>query len=275
MATAPSRNAKASNASGRRRAASPTAPAEAAPPVEPDRAFLFYSTIDDISAEKHGGLSLVSEIRYDFARTTNSIPLNGVEFVAAARHYPIIFNRDKDRLPLAILGVRASENLFVEADGSWAEGCYLPAFVRRYPFIFIARPGDNELAFCVDSNSPLLVKGGDRPLFQNGRSSELLQNVARFCAAYARQQNATRNFVSALEKQNVLVERAADLTLPDGQKIAMRGFRVVDEGRLKNLPADVAEEWRRNSWMNWISCHIASLGNFGRLYFRAKAKSQD
>ena len=272
MATAPSRNARTTASGGRRRTgASATVRPKAATPAA-ERSFLFYNAIDDVSAERHGDLGLTGDIRYDFARTTNSIPLNGVEFVAAARHYPIIFNRDKDRLPLAILGVRANENLFVETDGAWAEGCYLPAFVRRYPFIFVTRPGEKELAFCVDSKSPLLVKGGDRPLFQNGRSSELLQNVARFCAAYARQQNATRTFVAALEAQDVLVERAADITLPDGQKIAMRGFRVVDEGRLRELPGDIAEEWRRNNWMNWIACHMSSLGNFGRLYFRTKVK---
>lgn len=273
MATAPSRNARTTAASGGRRTGRASAVAKPAAAAEPDRSFLFYSTIDDVSAERHGTLGLAGDIRYDFARATNSIPLNGVEFVAAARHYPIVFNRDKDRLPLAILGVRANENLFVETDGAWAEGCYLPAFVRRYPFIFVTRPGEKELAFCVDSNSALLVRDGDRPLFQKGRSSELLQNVARFCAAYARQQNATRNFVSALEAQNVLVERAADITLPDGQKIAMRGFRVVDETRLRDLPPAIAEEWRGNGWMNWIACHISSLGNFGRLYFRTKAKS--
>jgi len=99
-----------------------------------------------------------------------------------------------------------------------------------------------------------------------------LQNIARFCAAYARQQNATRNFVAAVEEQDLLIERSADITLPNGQKIAMRGFRVVDEGRLRNLPPAIADEWRRNGWLSWISSHMVSLGNFGRLYFRVKSR---
>jgi len=52
----------------------------------------------------------------------------------------------------------------------------------------------------------------------------------------------------------------------------MRGFRVVDEGRLRNLPPAIADEWRRNGWLSWISSHMVSLGNFGRLYFRVKSR---
>ena len=262
MATAPSRK--------RRSGAGTTANAAASATEE--RSFLFYRNIDSVTAEQHGDLCLSDDINYGFAADTNSIPLNGVEFSAAARHYPIIFNHEPGGSPLAVMGVRSSENLFVEDDGSWAEGCYLPAFVRRYPFIFIAGEANAELSFCVDSQSELLTSGGDRALFQNDRSSELLQNIARFCAAYARQQNATRNFVAAVEEQDLLIERSADITLPNGQKIAMRGFRVVDEGRLRNLPPAIADEWRRNGWLSWISSHMVSLGNFGRLYFRVKSR---
>ena len=108
--------------------------------------------------------------------------------------------------------------------------------MRRYLLIFISGESNADLSVCVDSQSQLLAKGGGRALFQNDRSSELLQNIARFCAVYARQQSSPRNFVAAVEEQDLLIERSADITLPNGQKIAMRGFRVIDEGRLRNLP---------------------------------------
>ncbi len=124
---------------------------------------MFYQTVHSVTAEQHGD-RLAEDINYGFAAATNSIPLNGVEFSAAARHYPIIFNTDSGSPPLAIKGVRASENLFVEADGSWAEGYCLPAFVRRYPFIFVTGPDGGELSFSVDSELELLISGGDRAL---------------------------------------------------------------------------------------------------------------
>ncbi len=243
--------------------------AEAAPGT---RVFLFYRNLERIDPARHGDLGLVTTPSYDFARETNSIPLNVIEFRPAARHYPIIFNRDPEDPPLVIVGVRSRENLFVEKDGSWAEGCYMPAFVRRYPFMFLTSRDSGEVAFCLDSDSPLIVRDGKRPLFSRGKPTDLLQNAARFCAAYAREQGNSRAFVAALHEQNLLIERAADITLPDGEKVGVRGFKVVDTSRLRELPADLVAQWWEKGWLDWISCHLVSLGNFGRIYFRAKQR---
>ena len=141
----------------------------------------------------------------------------------------IIFNSEPGGSPLGIVGVRMNENLFVEADNTWAEGCYLPAFVRRYPFIFISGEENAELAFCVDSLNK-------RRRSRTVPKRPLIGITAKHCSFFARQQNATRNFVTAVEEQDILIERSADIT-SGWQKIAMRGFRVVDEGRLRRLPA--------------------------------------
>lgn len=245
----------------------------AKPDVPPERrAFVFYRTVEPVDLEKHGNLSLVATPTYEFAAETNSIPLNAVEFAPAARHYPIIFNPGLEGLPLAVVGIRGRENLFVEADGTWAEGCYMPAFVRRYPFLMATKRDSNETTFCIDGQAQLLEKGGSRPLFVNGKASDLLQNVARFCTSYAREQNNTRAFVAALNEQKLLIERSADITLPDGKKVAMRGFRVVDSAKLRELPGDLVQDWWKQGWLGWISCHLISLSNFGRLYYRAKQK---
>ena len=161
MATAPLR---------RRRGTSAAAEAESES-AETQRSFLFYQSIDSVTAEQHNEFCLAEDIDYGFASEINSLPLNRVEFSAAARHYPIIFNGEPKGSPFAVWCARTNENLFVEADNTQAVGCYLPAFVRRYPFIFISGEENAELAFCVDSVLALLTKGGDRALFQSGRSS--------------------------------------------------------------------------------------------------------
>lgn len=157
----------------------------------------------------------------------------------------------------------------VGKDGVWNEGCYIPAFVRRYPFILLSQTDGSEIALCVDGESDLIETNSERPLFNDGKPSQLMQNVARFCSAYAREQNRTREFVAALKAHDLLIPRAADITLPDGQKIGMRGFKVVDENRVKNLPEATVQEWWKKGWIQWINAHSLSLGNFGRLYYRA------
>jgi len=196
------------------------------------------------------------------------VPLNAVEFVTAARHYPILFNGDERGMPLALIGLRAHENLFVEADGMWAEGCYIPAFVRRYPFVLLNHA--DEIALCVDSASSMIEPAGKRRLFEGDQPSGVLRNVAKFCATYAREQNRTRGLVRALLETDILVERAVNTELPDGQKVAMRGFRVVDTKKFHALPEDIVLDWWGRGWIGAIYAHTVSLGNFGRLYVRAR-----
>ncbi len=38
-------------------------------------------------------------------------------------------------MPAVLLGIRDQENLYVDDNGAW-NAKYIPAFVRRYPFVF-------------------------------------------------------------------------------------------------------------------------------------------
>ena len=102
-------------------------------------ASLFYKNITPINKQRHAGWSIVGSDSFAFARGIHSAPLTAVEFPNAAREFSVVFARGKEGLmPIAVMGVRAGENLFVGADGKWLAE-YIPAFVRRYPFVFFHR----------------------------------------------------------------------------------------------------------------------------------------
>lgn len=232
-------------------------------------ASLFFRQVAPLTPQAHGNLGLIDPLRYDFARPTNVIPLNAVEFLAACRHYPIVFNVDALGEPLAMVGVRGHVNLFVEPDGNWAEGCYIPAFVRRHPFV-LTSDGGKAIALCVDAQSPLIQKGGKRPFFEQGRPTELTRRVAEFCAAFAREQAKTRAFVKRLQELDLLVERAVDIRQAGGERLAFRGIRVVDEAAFRRLPDDEVLRFWKEGWLGLVHAHLASLGNFGRLFNRSR-----
>jgi hypothetical protein len=96
---------------------------------------------------------------------TNSVPILASEFFDCAREYPIVFARGEAGLvPAVLLGLRESENLFVGGDGKW-DARYVPAFVRRYPFVPGKGP-QGELLVCIDEAS--------RPCFQCSTEGEAL-----------------------------------------------------------------------------------------------------
>ena len=73
---------------------------------------------------------------FAFARRAHSLVLAAAEFNEACKEYAIVFTRSPAGkvVPVAMLGLRAGDNLFVGEDGRW-DARYVPAFVRRYPFV--------------------------------------------------------------------------------------------------------------------------------------------
>ena len=91
----------------------------------------------------HKSVKVAPVAGYKFARKLNSVVVVGQEFLEAAKYYPVVFTRtaNEEIVPVAILGLRNNENLFVDEEGVWKEGSYVPAFFRRYPYILASNVG--------------------------------------------------------------------------------------------------------------------------------------
>src|SRR6516164_2928685 len=133
---------------------------------------IFYSRPRPLDATGDRGLSLQPVTDFGFARATNSVLLGAAEYPRAMRSYPIVFTSSEPRVAVAVLGLEGNENLFVGADGKWRHGDYIPAYVRRYPFIFLEQPGRSELTLCVDEASGLLTQSGEYPLFDGAEPTQ-------------------------------------------------------------------------------------------------------
>ncbi|MGH7004173.1 MAG: SapC family protein, partial [Alphaproteobacteria bacterium] len=219
----------------------------------------------------HGGHSLAKAVNFGFAKSTNSVPLNGIEFSVAQRHYPIVFTNEGPPFPMAVLGLRNDENLFVGVAGDWAERGYVPAYVRRYPFIFLTGPDEKKFALCIDTASPLIVEGGDNPFFAGGQPTDLTRNALNFCSAFQAEYEKTKPFCAALLEHGVLESRAADLSVAGVQKLVFGTFRVVNEAKLAALPNAVLADWQRRGWLGWIHAHLFSFANWMDLASRIES----
>lgn len=222
-----------------------------------------------MTAERHGKKSLGQRANYKFTAGFEAVPLNVTEFGWAMKSYPIVFSGDETVVPLAVLGFRDDENLFVDSKGNWAKHHYVPAFIRRYPFA-LAPTDDDNLILCVDETADTLVDGGKRPLFDNGRPSEMTTAVLEFCQAYEGQFQHSRAFAKDLNDRKLLIENGAEATLKSGKKLALGGFRVIDQSQFDALSDDVFAEWRRRGWLSAVYCHLFSLTNWHTLFERAQ-----
>ncbi|MBF0181766.1 MAG: SapC family protein [Magnetococcales bacterium] len=231
--------------------------------------FGFYKKLRLLSKTGHRELRLVSGARdYRFAADTNIAMLVGAEFSEAYRHFPIVFVPSGEQIiPAALLGLRDSENLFVDREGRWLAG-YVPYFFQRYPFLVGEgrRRGGSGQVYIDEAFPGFTTKEiGVRLFDDDGNASPDLSQILNLLDEFFGCMDLTETFTGLLRELDLLVDLAANVALPDGRRITMSGMFVVDENKLLDLDPPNALKLIRSRGMAWVYAHLISLGNLDRL----------
>jgi len=228
---------------------------------------LFFRKPMPLDARRHSKAGLLPTEDFTFAAETNSILINAVEFFEAAKHYPIVFTMSEAPLPAVIVGLE-KENYFVDSNGKWKESAYIPAYVRKYPFVFMDVPERNEFLLCVDESAPQYKESGGKgtlPLYQDKEPSELSRNALEFCTAYHNHHQFTRRFCEELQASGLLMPMRSDAKLASGREIHLAGFQSIDEKKLMALPEEKVYEYFKKGWLPLIYIALMSAGNWKKL----------
>lgn len=229
---------------------------------------LFYKKLVPLNRELHQDLYVKPEAGFDFARQTNSVFVAAVELPQAALEYPVVFAGapNGDILPLALLGVRNNQNLYVGEDGAW-KARYVPAYVRRYPFILASDEAGSQFTVCIDESYPGFntKKQGERLITEKGEDGPLLKHSLDFLKDYQAHIARTTEFCETLKSLNILEPIQANVELKSGEKFALSGLRCVNRGKLKALPEAQIQMLLKKDYLELIYLHMASLNNIHKL----------
>jgi len=235
---------------------------------------LFYDNPIALNSETHRNLKIKpSGEGLKFSAKTNAVLLAGAEFPEACKHFPIVFAKVAGQrvLPVALLGFRDLENLFVDASGRWKSD-YVPAYIRRYPFVLAKADSGPQLTVCIDESYPGFGADEGQPLFnKKGESTDYLKGVLAFLQDYQAQLERTDIFLKTLRELDLLMDVAPNINLPSGERYSMSGLMMVDERKLQALPDGSVMRLFRSGELAWIYSHLLSTANFNRLLDKAEA----
>lgn len=237
---------------------------------------LFYNSLAPLSSQLHPNHVIKPMGNAGFARGTHAIPVTVDEFPLVQRHYPIVFGVGDSPAPLALVGLQDGQNLYLDANDQWEAGQYVPAFVRRYPFM-LARltPDVEELSLCFDDSAGIVVEGEGEKLFDGTEPTDTTKAILQFCEQFEQAVMRTRGFMEELTKLDLLMD--GEVTIQrDGlaQPAVYRGFRMVDEQKLQNLRGDQARKMVQSGMLGLIYAHLFSLSLISPLFERQYAAAQ-
>lgn len=238
---------------------------ESNPPEAAAAMPLFFNSVVAISAEAHGALRLDRGAGFGFAAGAQAIPIGLGEFDVASQHYPIVFTTGPQPTPVVLLGLGAGVNAFVTPEGAWRADCYIPAYVRAYPFIFVEDRVRGTTVVGMEPTAACLHTTGGAALFEDGKPSPALNEAINFCAAFRDSVNLGTAFGTGLEAAGLLVEEEATVNFTAGGTAKIRGFKVLKPERLETVDDATYLDWRRRGWIAAIYAHLHSAARWSRL----------
>ncbi|GLO60708.1 peptidase [Vibrio sp. MACH09] len=228
---------------------------------------LIYGQVEAVNKQRHADWSIKAKSDYSFANSVNSVPLMAVEFPNASEEYSIVFaGNGDDILPVAIMGIREDENLYIDTAGGW-KADYIPAFIRRYPFVFATTDEGKTLTLCLDEQYQGCNQEGrgERLFDSDGEQTQYLSGVVDFLQDYQTHYQRTQAFCQKLNELDLFEEMGAKFTLPSGEEKTLTGFKVVSREKLKAVEAEQLALLMANDGLELIYLHLQSMRNLTKV----------
>lgn len=228
---------------------------------------LLYKDIKALNRDEHKAFKLKAAPHSNFAANTHLVPLAGLEFFQAARHYPIVFvGAGAAAMPIALLGLSEGHNSFLSAESHWRANTYVPAFIRRYPFV-LAQTDARNLTVCLDAAYEGWNEEEGRELFaEDGQNSEFLDEMIQFMQHFSLEMDRTRAFVKLLNELELLSPQTLQLSHESGESFVLSDFQAVNEEAFGRLSDAQILTLHRAGVLGWVYAHLMSLGNANQVF---------
>ncbi|HVH48428.1 MAG TPA: SapC family protein [Sphingomicrobium sp.] len=239
---------------------------------------LFYTALEPLNSVSHAKYHIRALSQVPEFGKAHAVPATVEEFGLLQRHYPIVFSVGDNPVPLALMGLNEGINVFLDENGrSHDLHLYIPAYLRRYPFLLARlQPDSDELSLCFDPNSDAVGEFDEgEALFEDEQPTEACKAALQFCEQFETAGQRTAAFVAELKKSGLLMDGEVAIQ-PQGadQPFVYRGFQMVDEEKIRDLRGDELRRMNQNGMLPLIFAHLFSLSHIRDLFARQVAQGK-
>ena len=190
------------------------------------------------------------------------------EFVEAHKEYPIYFQKDPDNgefQSIALFGFDHGENLFLDDSATGWAGRYIPALMKREPFLIgFNRDVDSEQSkVMLDATSPRISQGKEgEPIFlPNGGNSALLEDVMRALMLAHEGFSASKQMFKVFLDLELIEPLALDIHFENGEHFTSSNYYTINQERLYSLSEGVLARLHQSGYLQLAYLALFSLGN--------------
>lgn len=234
---------------------------------------IMYNDLVPLNSQEHGSWKAKTVDKAVWVTGQNAIPLTVEEFPQAQRDFPIVFSSGENSVPLALMGLNEGVNVFFEADGTPIGTPYVPAYIRRYPFMLVKlEQNTDNLSLCFDPTSDLVGDYADgRDLFDADKQpTQATTELLNFCQKFEEAGLKTRAFMDEITKADLLMDGEVAINRLDGngQPFIYRGFKMINQDKLREMRGDQLRKWNENGLLPLIYAHLLSLDLLRQIFGR-------
>jgi putative transposase len=226
-----------------------------------------YSKLVVLDKKKHGSLKVSPLQDLNFAKDMNFIKIAANEAFAVGETFPVVFAADKDNFSLVALVSLGKGNLAINEEGKYITK-YVPAFLRQYPFSFAKKSKDSQdRVVLIDEEASVVSKTKGKQLFtKKEEESEILKNAVTFLSNFDKDIQNTTSIVKMISESDILEEREISIGEGENKQVLIKGFKVINKDKLKNLDDKTLADWVRKGIISFIDVHIKSLEKIDLLF---------
>jgi SapC len=232
---------------------------------------LFYNELQPLSSNEHATWKARPLEKAPWLAQQHAVPVTVDEFSMVQRYFPIIFSLGENPVPLALMGLNEGVNTFIDDEGVPIGECYMPAYIRRYPYLLARLREDAEdLSLCFDPSANAVGEfdEGDA-LFDQGQPSDSTKAILGFCEQFEQAGQRTSAFMVDLLKSGLLMDGEVSIqTGEDTPPYIYRGFQMVDENKLRALRGDALRKMMQSGLLPLVHAHLFSLGIMREIFAR-------